>query len=52
MNATVARIAFLLVCICIAVLLLTHTISTVTGVACFAIALVIFGIASKGFRKK
>ena len=52
MNPTVARIAFLLVCLCLAVLLLTQTVSPITGVACFAVALVIFGVVSKGFRKK
>lgn len=52
MKATIARIMFILVCIGIAVLLLTRAISAVAGGACFAIALVIFGIASMGFRRK
>lgn len=42
---------FLSTCIILAVLLLTHLISSFVSASIFAIALVVFGGLSKGFRK-
>lgn len=51
MNATVARMLFFIVCLSLAILLLTHAISPVTSGACFALALLAFGVTSRGSRK-
>ncbi len=52
MTGKYAGLTFLVVCILLAILLLTKTItSTVNGII-FAIALVVLGILSNGFRKK
>lgn len=52
MKGKNAGISFLIVCIILAILLLTEIItSTVSGII-FAIALVLFGILSKGYRDK
>ena len=52
MNAKPAVTIFLGVCIVLAGLLLAQLISPVVGGAIFAVALVLFGGLSKGFRKK
>lgn len=51
MNARTAVLLFLAVCIILVVLLLTGTISAVVSGALFAVALVIVGIASRGFTR-
>jgi len=50
MNRKSSSLIFLGVCIILALLLLTHSISSTTSGIIFAIALVLFGILSKGFR--
>ena len=44
--------SFLSVCVILGVLLLTQTITSVVGAIVFAVALVIFGSLSNGFRGK
>lgn len=44
--------SFLSVCVILAILLLTQTITSATGAISFAVALVIFGSESNGFRGK
>lgn len=51
MNARAAILVFLAVCIILAVLLLTDTITSVVAGSLFAAALVIVGIASRGFTR-
>jgi hypothetical protein len=43
---------FLVICILLAILLLTKTITSITSGIIFAAALVVLGISSNGFRKK
>jgi hypothetical protein len=50
MNRKIAVISFLSVCLLLAALLLTKTITSTVSGAIFAIALVLFGGLSKGFR--
>lgn len=50
MNRKYAGLSFLCVCIALAILLLTKTISSITSGIIFAIALVLFGVLSKGFK--
>jgi predicted membrane protein len=50
MTKKIAVISFLTVCIVLAVLLLTKSISSFVSGIVFAVALVIFGTLSKGFR--
>jgi len=50
MNRKSASLIFLGVCIILAILLLTHSVSSTTSGIIFAISLVVFGILSKGFR--
>ena len=50
MNRKTAIVSFLAVCIALAVLLLTQIVTPVIGSAIFAIALVLFGGLSRGFR--
>jgi hypothetical protein len=50
MNRKSASLIFLGVCIILAILLLTHSVSSTTSGIIFAIALVLFGVISKGFR--
>ena len=50
MNRKIAVIFFLSVCLILAALLLTKTINSTTSGITFAIALVLFGILSKGFQ--
>ncbi len=52
MNKKTAGLGFLGVCVVLAVLLLTKTISPILSGTFFAIALVGFGILSRGFSKK
>jgi hypothetical protein len=42
--------SFLIVCVILAILLLTQIISWIVGVIAFAVALVLFGGLSRGFR--
>ena len=51
MNARTAVLSFLAVCIVLVILLLTETITPVVGGSLFAAALVIVGIASRGFTR-
>jgi len=51
LKSKTANIIFLIVCIMLAILLLTKLIdSTLSGII-FAIALVLFGILSRGFKR-
>jgi len=50
MNRNIALPLFLATCIILAVLLLTRTISSVVSGIIFAIALVVFGGLSRGFK--
>jgi len=52
MKQKTAGFLFLAVCIVLAILLLTKTISSIVSGSIFALALIIFGLASKGFTKK
>jgi hypothetical protein len=47
-----AGLTFLVICILLAILLLTKTITSITSGIIFAAALVVLGILSNGFRKK
>jgi hypothetical protein len=51
MKGSLAGLLFLVVCIVLAALLLAHVIKPVVSGAIFAIALVVFGIVSRGFRR-
>ncbi len=51
MNGRPAGYVFLGVCIVLAILLLTRTITTTASAWIFAVALVILGGMSRGFRK-
>jgi uncharacterized membrane protein len=51
MNGRTAGLIFLLICIMLAILLLTKTITSMVSGIIFAIALVMLGGLSKGFRK-
>ena len=51
MNWKYAVLIFLCVCITLAILLLTNTISTIVCGLIFAISLMLLGGLSKGFRK-
>lgn len=50
MSGRIAGIIFLLICVILAILLLTKTISSITSAGIFAVALVILGGLSRGFR--
>jgi len=50
MDRKSAAISFLAVCIILAILLLTKTISSTASGILFAVALAGLGIASRGFR--
>jgi hypothetical protein len=50
-NKTASTI-FLFICVALAVLLIAQTITPVLSGIIFAVALIIFGGFSKGFRKK
>lgn len=51
MNGRTAGFSFLAVCVILAILLLTKTISSTVSGALFAVALIIFGGLSRGFKK-
>jgi hypothetical protein len=51
MKGSLAGLLFLVVCLGLAALLLTHVIKPVASGAIFAIALAVFGILSRGFRR-
>ena len=52
MNGRTAGLAFLGVCVILALLLLMRSIRPVLGGAIFAIALVVLGGLSRGFQRK
>jgi len=52
MTGKIARIMFLGICVILAVLLLSKTITPIQSGTVFAIALVLLGGFSGGFRKK
>lgn len=52
MNGKNAKIIFLVACIILAILLLTKVITPIASGIIFAIALVLLGGLSGGFRKK
>ena len=51
MGKKTAAFLFLGVCLCLAVLLITQTITPLVSGSVFAVSLVALGVASKGFRK-
>jgi hypothetical protein len=51
MKGKIAARIFLAICIILSILLLTHTITIITSSSLFAIALILLGGLSKGFRK-
>lgn len=52
MNAKIAIPLFLAVCVILVCLLLFGAIAPIASAAVFALALVVFGGSSRGFRKK
>jgi len=52
MNRKTAAFLFLGVCLILALLLLTKTISPIISGFIFAVVLILFGSVSKGFPKK
>jgi len=52
MNKKSASLLFLSVCIVLAILLLTKSINSTVSGSIFALALIILGVASKGFAKE
>jgi hypothetical protein len=50
MSRNLALVLFLATCLVLAVLLLTQSISPIVGSSIFAVALVVFGGLSRGFR--
>jgi hypothetical protein len=52
MRRRYAIILFLAVCLILAILLLTRISTPMISSIIFAIALIVFGILSKGFRRK
>ncbi len=52
MDRNVAAVLFLAVCIILAVLLLARAITPLVSGTVFAIALALFGLAARGFRKR
>jgi len=50
MNRKIATFSFLGICVLLAILLLIKAISPLVSGVVFAIALVVFGIASRGFK--
>ncbi len=51
MNGRTARFLFLGICVILAILLITKTISPILSGSIFAIALVVLGGLSQGFKK-
>lgn len=52
MKRKTAGILFLAICVVLAILLLTKTISSTVSGSIFALALIVLGVASKGFTNK
>jgi len=52
MTGRNAGLTFLVICIILAVLLITQTIKSTTSGIIFAVVLVVLGVLSNGFRKK
>jgi hypothetical protein len=52
MKGKTAQLIFLILCIVLAVLILTQVITTIVGSTLFAIVLLLLGGLSNGFRKK
>jgi hypothetical protein len=52
MKGKTAQLAFLIVCIILAVLIITKVLTSIEGSTLFAVALVLLGGLSNGFRKK
>lgn len=52
MTKNTAGLLFLAICIVLAILLFTKTISSTVSGSIFALALIILGGASRGFTKK
>jgi Flp pilus assembly protein TadB len=52
MNKKTAGFVFLSICVVLAIFLLAHSITPIIGGALFALALVILGVLSKGFRRE
>lgn len=52
MTGKNAGLTSLIICILLAILLLTKTITSITSGIIFAVALAVLGIQSNGFRKK
>ena len=52
MKKNTAGLLFLAICIVLAILLLTKTIGIIVSGSIFALALIILGIASRGFTNK
>ena len=52
MKRKTAGILFLAICVVLAILLLTKTISSTVSGSIFALALIILGSVSKGFTNK
>ncbi len=51
MNGKKARIFFLITCVILAILLLTQVFTFIVSGIIFAVALVVFGVPSNGFRR-
>ena len=49
-RARTAQLIFLAICVVIALLLLSQRLSIEAGAAAFAVALVVLGLLSRGFR--
>ena len=52
MRKRAAGLAFLGVCVALAILLIAHVITPVVSGGVFAIALLSFGLLSRGFRRE
>lgn len=52
MNGRVAGFIFLAICVVLAILLLTRAIKPLSSGIIFAVALVVLGILSGGFRRR
>ena len=52
MNGKTAVLVFLVVCVLLALLLLLGTIKPIMASVLFAVALVVLGVPSRGFRRR
>ena len=52
MSGRIAGILFLIICVVLAILLVTNTINSFTSAGIFAVALVVLGSLSKGFKRR